>query len=315
MNASRTGPVLLAVLLVSLLAAPASADTVESTLSVYTGDNARNYLAPLNEALGVALNSGMFYSARIPKDKFKIALELPVMGVLFGDDDRTFRATTEDPFIPLTPGDASADVSTIVGPGTAQSVNGQGGTTFAFPGGFSLDSFALTVPQLRVSYKGTELVGRLLLGVESGDVELGDVELYGAGLRHNISQYFGDSPIDLAATGFYQTLSLGKNAAGNDFVSTDAWSIGVNASKDFPFSFMKFTPYGAVAFDSFKTEVDYQTAANSTETQTVSFDAENSVHFTIGAGLNLVAAQIFGQFDYSVRSSFLFGIALGNVGS
>jgi len=314
MHFRRTALALFVVLLVGA-AMPASADTVESTLSVYTGDNAKNYLRPLHEAIGVALNSGMFYTARIPKDKFKISLELPVMGVLFGDDDRTFRANAEDPFIPLTPGDANADASTIVGPGTAQTSNGQGNTTFGYPGGFQLDSFALTVPQLRVSFKGTELVGRALVGVESGEVELGEVELFGAGLRHNISQYFGESPVDLAATGFYQTLSIGKNVAENDLVSVDAFSIGVNVSKDFPFSFMKFTPYGGVTYDSFQTEIEYQLDATSTDTQQISFDRENSVHFTVGAGLNLVAAQIFGQFDYSLRSSFLFGIALGNLGS
>ena len=83
MHFRRTALAFLAALLVGVVVVPAGADTVESTLSVYTGDNAKNYLRPLHEAIGVTLNSGMFYTARIPKDKFKIALELPVMGVLF----------------------------------------------------------------------------------------------------------------------------------------------------------------------------------------------------------------------------------------
>lgn len=315
MNASRALPALLATLVLGLAVVPAGADTVESAISVYSGENAKNYVRPLHEAVGVTLNSGMFYTARIPTDRFKIALELPVMGVLFGDDDKTFQATPEGPFIPATPSDASAQASTIIGPTASTSVDGQGGTTFSFPGGFDLGSFGLTVPQLRVSAKGTELIARALVGIESGDIDIGDVRLYGGGIRHNIDQHFDGSPVNLAAIVFYQTLRLGKNVAEDPLVSVDALNFGFHASKDFPFSFMKLTPYGGVTFDSFQTDIDYQTAANSSTTQKISYDRENSIHFTVGAGLNLVAAQVFAQYDYSLRSSFVLGVALGNLGS
>lgn len=314
MNASRAMLALLVALLTGLAAVPAGAGTVEGAISVYTGENAKNYVRPLHEAVGVTLNSGMFYTARIPTDRFKISLELPVMLVGFGDDDNYFNATTEDPFIPATPSDASAQASTIVGPTSSTSVNGQGGTTFAFPGGFDLEAFGLTVPQLRVSAKGTELIARALVGIESGDIDIGDVELYGGGIRHNIDQHFDGSPVNLAATVFYQTLRLGQNVQTDPLVTVDALNFGVHASKDFPWSFMKFTPYGGITFDSFKTEIDYQTSANSDQTQQISYDRENAIHFTLGAGLNLVAAQVFAQFDYSLRSSFVLGVALGNLG-
>ncbi|TFG87035.1 MAG: hypothetical protein E4H17_03680, partial [Gemmatimonadales bacterium] len=86
-------------ILLMLAAAPALAQ-IEDQLSAYTGSNATGYLQPLADALGASLNDGAFASARIPRAGLRVALEVRLMGVYFGDDDRTFRASPEGGFLP-----------------------------------------------------------------------------------------------------------------------------------------------------------------------------------------------------------------------
>jgi len=284
---------------------------VEDQLSVYSGENAKGYLAPLNDAFGASLNNGFFYSARIPSSGVRISLEFPVMGVIFSDDDKTFNATTEDPF---TPAQSTTKAPTIVGSGDAYSVSGQNGTTFYFPGGFNLNSFGLVVPQLRVgNVKGTEAMLRLVAGVDAGDAELGKISLFGIGARHSISQWF-DLPVDVAAGFMYQTFKMGENSGGGDLVATSAYSIGAQASKALPMGFAAIEPYAGFSYDSFQTDLEYKSESSGASLLDVSFERENTAHFTVGVGLNLVAAHAWGQFDLSRQNAFSFGVAFGNLG-
>ncbi len=43
-------------------------------------------------------------------------------------------------------------------------------------------------------------------------------------------------------------------------------------------------------------------------------EAESSFRFTLGAGLNFVAGQVWADYSFSDVSSFSFGLALGNLG-
>ena len=137
--------------LVLLLASPLSAQ-IDDNISAYTGKNAEGYLGPLVEAMGTCLNGGVYRSGNIPKAGLNIALEFPFVGLYFSDDDKHFMGTTEGGFSPET----TTSVPTVVGPTGAVIVDGDGGTAFAFPGGFDIGSFALVAPQLRVgSVMGT----------------------------------------------------------------------------------------------------------------------------------------------------------------
>ena len=194
------------VVLVLIASIPASAQ-IGDAISACTGDNAEGYLEPLARAIGANLNSALFHSAHVPEGGLHVSLELGMMAVLFSDDDETFSATTEMGFSPET----TVEASTVVGPTGSIIVDGDGGTAFAFPGGFDLASFALAAPQLRIgSFKGTEALIRYMV-FDTGDVEIGDVDLQGYGLRHSISQYFPGLPVDIAAGIMYQRFKLGDD--------------------------------------------------------------------------------------------------------
>jgi hypothetical protein len=299
------------VFVVTALAVPATAQ-VEDALSAYTGRNATGYVQPLADAFGAELNDAFYRTAYIPKTGVRVSLEVLVMGVMFGDDDRTFNATTEQGFIPET----TVSAPTIVGDGKAVIVNGQGGTSFAFPGGFNLNSFGLAVPQIRISsFKGTEAVVRYI-AFNTGDAELGDLSLYGLGARHSISQYFEeDFPVDIAAGFLWQSFSVGENEAGNDLISTSAFTAGVQGSKRLPAGFATFEPYTGLSIDTFKMDVEYQADIDGSEADIdLDFERETSLHWTIGLSLNLVAAAIYGEYNVASQNSFSFGVAFGNLG-
>jgi hypothetical protein len=290
--------------LILLVASPLSAQ-IEDHLSAYTGKNAEGYLDPLVSAVGTSLNSGLFRSAHIPKTGFTFAIEFPIVATYFTDDDKTFRATTEGGFTP----EQTVDASTVVGPTGVVIVDGDGGTSFAFPGGFDLGSFAIIAPQIRVgSVHGTEAMLRFF-AAKFGDTELGDLMLAGFGVRHNISQYMGATPqFDMAASFFWQQFKLGENESGSDLTKTTTYSLGVQGSKHFP---PIFTPYTGLYYNSYKVDVEYESdASGETETIDLSFD-EGYVQWAIGIEFNLSVLNLFGEYNLARRSSFAFGLGLG----
>jgi hypothetical protein len=289
-----------------LLAVPVSFAQIEDQLSSYTGANGEGYLQPLADAFEADLNDGLFHSAHIPVMGLNVSLEFRVMAVMFGDDDRTFNAVTEGGFVP----EQTVQAPTVVGSGDAKIVTGDGGTQFAFPGGFNLNSFAIAVPQLRVgSIRGTQALIRYF-AMNTGDVELGNISLIGIGVRHSISQYLAPLfPVDIAGGFFWQSFSLGENSLGDDLISTSAFSIGVQASK----RFVVLEPYGGLSLDTFSMDVKYESdALGSTNTIDLDFGSSTNLHLTLGLGLNFTYAKGFFEYNVAGQNSFSFGIALGN---
>ena len=296
--------------LVVCLAPPASAQ-INDQLSAYTGANATGYLQPLANAFGADLNTGIFRSASIPKMRPTVRLEIEVMSVLFGDGDKTFRAATEHGFSPAK----RVEAPTIVGSTKAVLVEGDGGTTYAFPGGFDLHSFALAAPQLRIGgLYGTEAIIRYFSLKISGEgkesKDLGDIGLFGIGLKHSISQYLPDMlPLDVSAGFFWQRFTLGKNNEGDHLMSSSAFSFGVQASKKLP---MFFVPYAGLSYDTHKMDLAYDSKTTGTEkTIDVDFEGTSTMHLTLGLMFNLPGVNMFGEYDIASMSTFSFGLGLG----
>ena len=199
---------------------------LKANLERYTGNNAIGYLQPLITALGTDFNRGWYHSANIPRHGFQLHLGPRVMSTFIATADRRYQATTEGNFSPAQ----TTEAPTVVGDTKAVAVNGTGGSTYFFPGGFDIKSVLFATPQLTIgSVAGTEATFRYI-ALEIGDTEIGNVNLFGAGLRHSVSQYFGDFPVALAAGVFYQRFKLGE-----DFIDATAIHYGLQASKSFSF--------------------------------------------------------------------------------
>ncbi len=277
---------------------------IEDHISAYTGENATGYLNPLAGAIGTTLNSGLWRSASIPKAGFTIAIEFPIMGLYFGDDDKTFSATTEAGFSPTQ----TVDAPTVIGDTEAVLVSGDGGTQFAFPGGFDVGSFALTVPQLRVgAVFGTEAMIRFI-AFRIGDSDIGDISLFGLGFRHSLSQYMGPlPPVDLAASFFYQSFKLGENEDGDDLTKTNTYSFGVQASKHFP---PVLTPYTGLYYNSYKMDATYESDVAGEDLIDLAFD-DGFIQWTLGIEFNLAVVNAYFEYNVSSYSSLGFGLGLG----
>ncbi len=293
------------VIILILASASVSFAQIEDQISAYTGINGTGYLQPLADAFGADLNDGLFHSAYIPPTGLHINLELRIMSVIFGDDDKTFSALTEGSFAP----EQTVNAPTVVGPGDATLVLGSNGTSFAFPGGFSLHSFALAVPQLRISsFSGTEALIRYF-AVNTGDVEIGDISLFGFGIRHSISQYLDpEFPVDVAAGFFWQSFSL-----GSDLIDSKAFSFGVQAGKRFKKGFTTIEPYGGFSIDRFSMDASYQSKTSGTPIDiNLDFEPSTTAHLTFGLSLNLAVADIHAEYNIASQQSFSFGLAFGN---
>ncbi len=293
------------VVLVLLLTSPLSAQ-IEDHISAYTGKNATGYLDPLVSAMGLTLNGGIYRSAYIAKSGFNIAIEVSFVGLYFEDSDREFMGTTEKGFSPET----TVPVPTVVGSTEAVVVPGDAGTSFAFPGGFDVSSFALAAPQLKIgSILGTEATIRYI-AFKVGDSELGDVMLAGFGIRHSLSQYMGSEPVvDIAASFFWQDFKLGENSNGEDLSRTKTYSFGAQMSKQWG-GF--FTPFAGIYYNTYKTDIKYisETTATPVEIE-LSFD-DAYMQFSMGLELDLWILRLFGEYNLAEHSSFAagFGLAL-----
>lgn len=288
--------------LLALLPAAGARAQVEGNLSVYGPENARGYLEPLKDAIGSGLAAGVYNTAHIEPQGFRLRVEARAMLINFGDGDRTFQARTESYF----PTDATVNAPTVVGDTRSVQVDDTGsGATFTFPGGLNMDRLALAVPQVVVGgVKGTELMVRYI-AVQIGDDgnEIGDLSLFGIGGRHSLSQYMSGSKFDLAAMAMYQSLKL-----GDDFVDTSQFSLGLQGSR----RFKVVEPYVGVALNSLSMDLEYDAQqGGSSSRQSVEFDGDTGLGFTLGTALHLSLLHLNAELQFTDQTTFAFGLGVG----
>lgn len=303
-NMRRFGKCLIGVLLVFLFPTAILGGDLENRLSVYGKENATGYIKPLVDAIGTDLNGGLYHSGKIPPIGFYALLEVELVCVRFGDGDRTFIAKTEEGFTP----EQQVVVPTVVGSGKSVTVEGDHGTSFSFPGGLELNSFALVVPQVRIgSVLGTEALVRYF-GFDTNDSDIGRFSYFGLGLRHNISDYLPPLPVDLAAGVFWQRLKLGKSEDGKDLLSSTARSIGVAASKRIGRRMIFVEPYAGFSVESFSMDVSY---TSDQEDVDIDFGTTTTGRLTVGLAARLGFVSAYADYNWARQNSFSLGIGLG----
>ncbi len=115
---------------------------------------------------------------------------------------------------------------------------------FALYGGSDLSTVYAAIPQIEIgSLFGTELLLRFIPSVNLGE-SIGDFSFWGIGLKHSISQYFGNNyldseserPFDMAVQAVYQGTNL-KNTVGVTKADLNAdatmYNFNVHFSKSF----------------------------------------------------------------------------------
>ncbi len=270
---------------------------LETSLERYTGKNAGGYIQPLVTAFGANLNSGIYRNAHVPRKGLHIHFSLNAMMSIFSDEQRTFLASTEGLFQPPQ----QVETPTVVGDGEGAQVIGTGGTIFQFPGGYDLESFITASPMISISgMAGLELSARYFATKINEDI--GNLSLYGFGLRHNINQYIPLFPVDMAAGIFYNNFKVG------DIIEAKAFIIHAEVSK----SFLLFDLYTGIGYESSKANINYTFDAFG-QTQEISLDVrgENKFRTTVGLGFNLLIFHINADYNIGYQKLFNVGVSIG----
>ena len=271
----------------------ATSQDIEELVSKYTENNGKGYMQPLADAFGATFNTGLFHSARMKKLGFQAYLGVVASTAFISDKRTTFNATTEgfaDPEI-------TAEAPTVFGPTESVDVEGPGGTVYVFPAGMNVKMIPFAIPQLSIgSVYGTDLTFRFIT-FNLGE-DFGDLNVFGWGVRHSISQYLKKLPVDIALGVYNQSFKVG------DIVSANAWLVSAQASK----RVMLFTFYGGLGYENTKLDLEY---TNEEEDVDIAFDltGKNSIRLTAGITFNFGPAKL--NIDYNLASQSVLSVGLG----
>ncbi len=202
------------------------------------------YTQPISTSLGTALNSGLFRSADV-HGLLGFEVGVQIIGVMVPDKDRLF---TVDLFNPLTGGTERITTSTAFGPTEGATVFGAG----KVPGGIDFKYVPVLIPQAMV---GLPIVGEVMvryLPKVQISKDIGELELLGVGLRHDLDHYIPFFPVDVALGAAYQQFKVGTTATSKNF------AVNLVVSKSLPAKLVPiFIPYIGVQYESTKTDYSY----------------------------------------------------------
>ncbi len=194
------------------------------------------FAQPFVTSLGTGLNSGGFYTASIPS-VWGFSLSLRGMYIMIPQDQLTFTPTN------LPSGyNASEPTATFWGDKGATYPGANGYITY--PNGFNQKSVPFFIPQITASFLGTEVLIRYLPKISVGNR---DLNYFGIGLRHSISQYIPLIPVDAAVQILYNKLSI------SDLATAKTLAINGEVSKTFGL----FTAYGGLQYENSSFDLSY----------------------------------------------------------
>lgn len=267
------------------------AQDIEDLVSNYSDENAYGYLEPLSDVFAADMNSGWYRDAHINHMKFQLYFGLVTTTGLIKNSQKTFEA--------VSPYGGTVQVPTIFGSNEPVRVQRPNGLAENYPGGVGMKILPLAVPQLSVGgLLGTEVSFRYF-GIDVSD-NVGKMSLFGWGIRHSISQYFDDLPIDIALGYYNLTYKLG------DYIDTNLGL--VSAQADYTLGMLDF--YGGLGYEINKMDIEYVTDDETNEKAKHHYE-NNPFRFTAGLTLNLGIFKLHGDYNLSASSVFSLGMGLG----
>jgi Family of unknown function (DUF6588) len=290
--------------LIVLILAPFSAPTavcqdsdIEKAIRAFDQNNVGGYIQPMADFFGANMSAGWYHSASIPTTGLNISLNVIAMGSSVGDDQKTFTAQAPTGFSPST-----FKTATVFG-GTGATVTDQN-TSLEYrgsDGALNTPIFPLAALQLNIgSIYGTEVIIR---GVPLPEISgAPKVTFLGFGVRHSVSQYLPEFPVDIAAGVFYNHIAFG------DIIDMKSFAFGAQGSK----SFSVLEIYGGFAYESSSMDLSYTATTAGSPKVSISLDGANKFRATLGVGLNLAILHIFGDVNVGTVTNFSAGIGFGN---
>ena len=305
-----------------LLSGPIQGQDLSETLGEVGEAYARVYIAPLAEALGADLNSGLFHTASTGKKTsgVHVYFGFKASATLLTSSDKVFDLTYTarvpidveiggetvrfDVPATFTLTDAPTVFGEEVEPEALVRINHD--TTYqtlgltlpisidsTFTSNETLEGFLPTdvapfaVPQLGIgTLLGTDIMVRWLPQITVSDV--GSIEILGAGIRHNLNQYLPRLPLDLSIQAVWQRVSADDDA-DNQVVDAHVFAVNMAASKQFGV----LTVYGGIQTERSDIRVRYTIEPDEFDIDEEPVDIDFTLSFAgrtrgiFGAGVSL----------------------------
>ncbi|MCX6150765.1 MAG: hypothetical protein NTX22_09595 [Ignavibacteriales bacterium] len=277
------------VIFLSLLFTKTLFSQVDDHFGYIDENEIKQFGKPLVTSLGIAMNTGAFHSASIPKI-FGFSIGIRGMIMMIPDKQKTFMPNLPDGYKSTTGKDETATFF-----GNEGGIYSGPGGFITYPNGINESTIPFIFPQATVSFMGTELLLRYV-PLKIKDTK---IDLIGVGLKHSISQYIPLLPVDIAVQVLYNNFSV------QDLVTSTHFAFSGQVSK----TFSMFTLYGGLQYESSKLKFEYNIKGDPKSANpllqkdrkvSADVDGDNSVRLTVGGTFSLAFLVI--NADYSLGS-------------
>lgn len=269
----------------------------EKIIRQQNAENAKGYVQPIADIFGANMNAGFSRNAKLPTSGFNFRLDIIGMAALVGSDQETYMAT--DPW------GRKFQTATILGKKGGASPNPIDPANPALEyrgsdGIINTSIFPFAAPQVTIGHiYGTEAIIRYVPIPEISSANLPKITLFGAGVRHSLSQYFDAIPLDMAGGFMYNSFTVGE------FITIKGWAIAAHASKELSILVL----YGGIQYEKSTLTLTYKSTGG--EDVNIDLEGSNVVRATLGAGLNFGILKIFADANFGALTSFTAGIGFG----
>lgn len=267
--------------------------------------DAEGYMKPLSTWFGTYFNSGAYYDADL-SDVFGFKFSIIGMWTLVPDDQKTYNPN------PNLPGVTNVDPSATVFGNKPSYYLGSNGY-YTYPAGLALNAVPSGIFQFAGSLYSTELMIRFFPEVKFDNAKVG---LLGFGLKHEISRYFPEIPLDIAVQILINNFDFefdDGDPVNYTKVQSSNFAFNVHASK----SFAAFTVYGGLQYESTSMDLNYffedannYYPATGNQIQDITVDGDNNFRLTLGGAFKFAAFVINADVNITKFTTYTTGLSL-----
>jgi len=252
------------------------AQKIENYLNeIESGNYMKSYLKPFSTALSTAMGSALYHRA-YTKGFPRIDIGVSMAYVTIPDNAKSFEDVNGNS-VPTIFGSTSSDI----------------------PG---FDKSVFLMPYLHANvglFASLEATGRFT----SINVDyLGDLTIYGLGLKYDLSDMVPLNLIDLSAQAMYHKFSLGN------LMEAGSFSMNLEASRSLPI--LPIDIYGGIGIDYSSLEIETGRLNNPNNIGNIRIDGENSVRLNLGLSYTLMIFNLHADYNISEYNSIGGGIMI-----
>lgn len=274
---------------------------LEKVLRQQNAQTVEGYIQPVADLFGANMHAGFNHSASIPSSGFHFRFDIIGMAALIKSDQEVYRAPAPAGF-----GVADFETATVFG-GTGSTITSTVVPALQYKGSDGVVKTSIlpfATPQVTIGHiYGTEAVIRYVPIPEISSAGLPKITLFGIGVRHSISQYIQNSPLDLAFGVLYNSFTVG------DLITVKGYALALQGSKEFSILIL----YGGMQYEKSTLTLSFNTTNPTATSPKIEIDLEGSNIFraTIGAGLNFGVVKLFADANFGAVVGFSGGIGFG----